>query len=68
MSMYEIVCLIGLVVTHAAMYYLGKSDAKPSDEAWVAVQCHSIDKRFEHERWLKERADETAKTASSSDQ
>lgn len=67
MTTYEIVCMIGLIVTHAAMYYLGKSDAKPSDNAWLAYKCHAVDKHYEHERWLKEHAEKTEGAAPSGD-
>lgn len=70
MSMHEFIWLACLVITHAVAYYMGKSDApepfKPSDQAWVAVQCHAIDKQYEYARWSKEHA-ETEETAASSD-
>lgn len=66
MEWYEIFCFVILVITHACAYYWG-ANGKPSDNAWLAVQCHYIDKRFEHERWLKEHADETEEAAASGD-
>ena len=71
MNMSDLIWFICLVITHAVAYHMGVSDKpepfKPSDKAWVAVQCHAIDKQFEHERWLKEHASETEQTASSGD-
>ena len=56
--MYEIVCMIGLIITHVAVYNLGKStDFEPSDEAWLNARRYAIDKYYEHKRWLEERVD-----------
>lgn len=58
MSTMDLIWLIALIGSHACAYYFGVSadpdPFKPSNEAWVAVQCHAIDKRYEHERWLAE--------------
>ena len=58
MKWYEILWLIALIITHGTAYYWGKSDKpepyKPSDQAWLAAQCHAIDKGYEHQRWLHE--------------
>lgn len=72
MTWYEILWVIALIVTHATAYYWGKSDAKetfkPSNDAWVAVQCYALDKQYEFARWAKEHAaDETDKAAERSD-
>lgn len=69
MRWYEIFYFTALIVTHAVAYYWGKSDVKkssfkPTNEAWVAVQCHAIDKQYEYARW----ANEHGRTAESSDQ
>lgn len=63
--------LIALITSHFAAYYMGTTHASsesytPSDEAWVAVQCHAIDKSYEYARWSKER-EQTEDTAASSD-
>ena len=43
MSISDLVWFICLAVTCIVAYYMGKSDApepfKPTNEAWVAVQC-----------------------------
>lgn len=71
MNISDLLWLVALVITHAIAYMLGQSEApepfKPTNEAWVAVQCHAIDKQFEHERWLKEHASEIEETAPSGD-
>ena len=73
MTTYEILCLIILIVTHVAMYHLGKASADPvpSDNAWLAFKCYTVDKQFEYQKWLDERenqhADETAEAAPSGD-
>lgn len=70
MTWYEILYFIVLIITHAIAYYWGKSDApepfKPSDQAWLAAQCHAIDKQYEYARWSKEH-EQTETTAPSSD-
>lgn len=56
MTAYEIFCLIALIVTHAAMYMLGRATVfEPSDEAWVEVKKHTINKQIEYWKWLEER-------------
>lgn len=58
MTIYEIVCMIGLIITHAAVYHLGKStEFEPSDEAWLSARRYAIEKYYEHKRWLAERLD-----------
>lgn len=58
MNWTEILWLIAFVITHVAAYCWGVSNKpepfKPTNEAWVAVQCHAIDKGYEHQRWLHE--------------
>lgn len=72
MTIYEIVCMIGLLITHAAMYHLGKSTVfEPSDEAWIEVKKHALNKQIEYWKWLDERkerhADEADAAAPSGD-
>ena len=75
MSMSDLIWFICLIITCAVAYYMGKADApepfQPSDQAWVAVQCHAIDKQLEYWRWLEERKNgnvsETEETASDGD-
>ncbi len=68
MNWYEILWLIALIITHVTAYFWGKSNApepyRPSDQAWLAAQCHAIDKQYEYARW----ANEHERTAESSDQ
>ena len=70
MSMFEVIWLACLVITHAIAYHMGKADApepfKPTNEAWVAVQCHAIDKQLELAKWRAEH-EQTEKTTGSSD-
>lgn len=70
MSMSEVIWLACLVITHAIAYHMGKADApepfKPTNEAWVAVQCHAIDKQYEYARWSKEH-EQTENAAPSGD-
>ena len=72
MTIYEIVCMIGLIITHAAVYNLGKSAVfEPSDEAWLEAKKYSLDRALEYYKWLEERknhhADETETAAPSGD-
>ena len=58
MSISDLLWLVALVITHAIAYMLGKTESpepfRPTNEAWVAVQCHSIDKQYEYIKWLRE--------------
>jgi hypothetical protein len=56
--MMEFLGLIVLAITHAAVYCLGKNDGLaqlPDENAWVEVEKYTVDKRFEHLRWIEER-------------
>lgn len=67
----EWIYFLFLIITHTAAYFIGRSDApepfKPTNEAWVAVQCHAIDKQYEYARWSSER-EQTEDAAASGDQ
>ncbi len=70
MSISDLLWLIALIITHSLAYYMGSTadnePFKPSDQAWVAVQCHAIDKQYEYARWSKEH-EQIKDTAASSD-
>lgn len=56
--MMNILWLIGIACTHAAVYCFGKRDGMeelPDENAWLEVKKYEVDKRFEHLRWLEER-------------
>jgi len=61
MDTYEILCMIALIITHAGMYYLGKT-------ASVEVRKHAIDKQIEYWKWLEERKDRHAQETESAAQ
>lgn len=52
--------LFGLVLTHAAVYLLGRGDVKKtgelSEEAWIEVQKYEIDRKYALMAILDERS------------
>lgn len=54
----DFIWLIALTITHICAYCMGKTDGLnhvPDDDAFVAIEKHEIDKRYEMMRWLEER-------------
>lgn len=55
----ETIWLIGLMITHACAYFMGKTDrtAPPLDrDARIEVEKYQIDKFYEFEHWKVERS------------
>lgn len=71
MNSSDLIWLIALLISHFATYHMGVTHAEedgytPSDEAFVAIQCHAIDKQYELAKWRAEH-EQTERTAESSD-